>query len=140
MTSVVTAEEVHAFLKTAFSGSERAIPEITHLEKDKVIVRLEANEASLRPGGYVSGPTQMALADHVAYIAIFTRLGIVPMAVTSNLNINFLRPCIGEAVEAHARNIKFGKTLVVTEVEIKASGSDKVASHAIVTYAIPQSS
>ncbi|MGB0261810.1 MAG: PaaI family thioesterase [Henriciella sp.] len=80
----------------------------------------------------------MSIADSAAYMAVMTRIGIVPMAVTSNLNINFLRPCIGDAVIADARLIKLGRTLAVVDVDIKARGSDKTASHAMVTYAIPQ--
>lgn len=137
MTSVVSIEEVRAFFEDAFGGTGKTIPDIIVMEKDRVVVRLEAEQAHIRPGGYISGPTQMQMADHVAYLAVFTQLGIVPMAVTSNLNINFLRPCIGESVEAHARVLKLGRTLAVIEVEVKAGGSDKIASHAIVTYAIP---
>ena len=80
----------------------------------------------------------MSMADSAAYFVVFTKLGIVPMAVTSNLTINFLRPCIGEAVIADGRLMKLGRTLAVIEVDLKAEGSDKVSSHAVVTYSIPQ--
>jgi len=85
----------------------------------------------------VSGPTQMGLADQAAYAAIFTKLGIVPMAVTSNLNINFLRPCKGDWVEADAHIIKLGRTLAVIEVNVRGSSSDKVSSQSIVNYSLP---
>ena len=80
----------------------------------------------------------MSMADSAAYFVVFTKLGIVPMAVTSNLTINFLRPCIGEAIIADGRLMKLGRTLAVIEVDLKAEGSDKVSSHAVVTYSIPQ--
>ena len=107
------------------------------MEDGHAVIRLKAGPENLRPGGYISGPTQMTMADSVTYMAIFTKLGITPMTVTSNLNINFLRPCIGEAVIAEAKLMKLGRTLAVAEVEIRAEGSSKVASHAIVTYSIP---
>jgi uncharacterized protein (TIGR00369 family) len=79
----------------------------------------------------------MAVADSAAYIAIFTRIGFTPMALTSNLNINFMRPCIGEAVIADAHLLKLGRTLAVVSVEVRAEGSDKISSHAVVNYSIP---
>lgn len=137
MSSKVTIEEIDAFFRQNFHGDPAHYPKITLMEADRAIVRMVASQANLRPGGYISGPTQMGLADQAAYAAVFTRLGIVPMAVTSNLNINFLRPCIGSALTAEARIQKLGRTLAVMEVEIKATDNDKVASHAIVTYSLP---
>ena len=136
MSSKVTVEEANAFLEEAFSGAQNR-SKVTLMEEGRAVMRMEANDQHLRPGGYISGPTQMAMADSVTYVPIFTRLGITPMTVTSNLNMNFLRPCIGTAVVAEARLLKLGRTLAVAEVEIRAEGSDKVASHAIVTYSIP---
>ena len=136
MTSVVTAEKVNAFYAEQFNGRSGQ-DQIVEVAKDYARLRQEISDDNLRPGNYISGPTQMALADSAAYVAIFTRLGIVPMAVTSNLNINFLRPCLGTAVIADAKMIKLGRTLAVIEVVITAEGSDKPASHAVVTYSIP---
>ena len=136
MSSKVTVEDANAFLEEAFSGAQNR-SKVTLMEDGRAVMRMEASEQHLRPGGYISGPTQMTMADSVTYMAIFTRLGIVPMTVTSNLNMNFLRPCIGSAVIAEARLLKLGRTLAVAEVEIRAEGSEKVASHAIVTYSIP---
>lgn len=136
MTSKVSVEEANAFLTKAFNSSQNR-SEVTLMEDGRAIMRLKAGPEHLRPGGYISGPTQMTMADSVTYMAIFTRLGITPMTVTSNLNMNFLRPCIGDAVTAEAKLLKLGRTLAVAEVEIRAEGSNKVASHAIVTYSIP---
>ena len=133
----VTKDEVNAFYRSVFAG--RGEPEeVVDLAPDYALVRRAVDDSNLRPGGYINGPTQMALADSAAYIAIFTRTGITPMALTSNLNINFLRPCIATAVLAEARLMKLGQALAVIEVAIKAEGSDKISSHAIVTYALPR--
>ena len=43
----------------------------------------------IRPGGTLSGPTMMALADAAMFASILGRLGRLEMAVTTNLNINF---------------------------------------------------
>ena len=138
MTSKVSADEANAFLHDAFNGAQHRST-VIEMEDGRATLRMKAGPEQLRPGNYISGPTQMAMADSAAYFVIFTKLGIVPMAVTSNLTINFLRPCIGEAVVAEGRLMKLGRTLAVIEVELKAEGSDKVSSHAVVTYSIPQS-
>ena len=136
MPSKASVDEANSFLHEAFSDAKNR-SEVMLMEDGHAVMRLKAGPENLRPGGYISGPTQMTMADSVTYMAIFTKLGITPMTVTSNLNINFLRPCIGEAVIAEARLMKLGRTLAVAEVEIRAEGSSKVASHAIVTYSIP---
>lgn len=132
-----TAEEANTFLSTAFKG-RGGQNQVMKMEPGLAVMRLEADETHLRPGGYISGPTQMSLADSVAYMAIMTLTGLEPMTVTSNLNINFLRPCIGAAVIAEGRIMKMGQALAVIEVDIRVEGADKPSSHAIVTYALPR--
>lgn len=132
-----TVEEANIFMDAAFKGRGRQ-NQVVLMEEGRAVIRLEADETHLRPGGYISGPTQMSLADSVAYMAIMTLTGLEPMTVTSNLNINFLRPCIGPAVVADGRIMKIGQALAVIEVDIRIEGADKPASHAIVTYALPR--
>ena len=122
----------------AFKEKSASRTVVTSMDEGRAVVRLEANESHLRPGGYISGPTQMAMADSAAYMAVMTHIGLEPMTVTSNLNINFLRPCIGDVVVADARVMKLGRTLAIIEVDIRIEGAKKCASHAIVTYSIPQ--
>lgn len=137
MTSKLTVEEANAFLETAFSSrGDRA--QVVEMDKGRTVARLSVDESHLRPGGYVSGPTQMAMADMVAYMVIMTRLGVQPMAVTSNLNINFLRPCVGETVIAEGQLMKLGRSIAIVEVDIRIQENAAAASHAIVTYAIPR--
>lgn len=137
MTSVVSVEEVNAFYDSVFQGSGEQ-ERVLELRENYARVRQPVDKGSLRPGGYINGPTQMAIADSAAYIAVFTRIGITPMALTSNLNINFMRPCIGDAVVAEAHLLKLGRTLAVISVDVRAEGSDKLSSHAVVNYSIPQ--
>lgn len=136
MGSVVTVEDVNAFYDSVFQGSGEQ-ERVLEVRENYARVRQPIDPGNLRPGGYINGPTQMAIADSAAYIAIFTRIGITPMALTSNLNINFMRPCIGNAVIAEAEILKLGRTLAVISVDIRAEGSDKLSSHAVVNYSIP---
>ena len=98
-------------------------------------LRLAHDESQLRPGGTISGPTMMTLADVAAYAAILGAIGEVPLAVTTSLNINFLmRPRPGDIL-GQACVLKLGQRLAVCEIDI-LSGDDLVA-HATATYSIP---
>ena len=102
-------------------------------------VRRRFSERSLRPGGTVSGPTMMGLTDFAMYVAILASVGPVPLAVTTNLNINFLRKPAQRDLIAEVRLIKLGKRLAVGEVEIYSDGEEEMVAHATSTYSIPPS-
>lgn len=136
--SVMTAQELNDLFTSMFPGSLKNYPKITRAEDGYIEMEMVASEKHLRPGGYISGPTQMGLADHAAYAVIFTKTGILPMAVTSNLNIDFLRPCLGEIVHVKGTLIKMGRTLAVINVDIHTDKSEKLSSRSTVTYALPQ--
>lgn len=135
--SKVTIEDVMDFFRSAFPGREAEIPPVTEIGDGYVKLELTATQQNRRPPNYINGPTQMQMADHAAYIAVFTRHGITPMAVTSNLNIDFLRPCIGDVLEATATVLKGGSSVVVN-VDMRAAGQQKLSSRATVTYKVPK--
>jgi uncharacterized protein (TIGR00369 family) len=93
----------------------------------------------LRPGGTVSGPIMMALADFTLYVAVLSAIGWVPLAVTTNLTINFLKKPAARDLLAEARLIKLGKRLAVGEVGIRSDGQDDLVAHVTSTYSIPVS-
>lgn len=136
--SPLTVEDMNAFFLKAFAGRPKPWPKIVTAEPDFVTIELEAGPAQLRPGGFINGPTQMGLADQVAYAVIFTRLGIVPMAMTSNLNIDFLRPCQGDKLIAKGKMIKLGRSLALIEVNLRGNHNEKISSRATVTYVLPK--
>lgn len=91
----------------------------------------------LRPGGTISGPTMMGLADATMYAAVLGRIGMVPLAVTTSFNINFLyRPSPADLL-AEGRVLKLGKRLAVLEVTVHSDGHDEPVAHATGTYSIP---
>lgn len=136
--SKVSTDELNAFFIANFKGDRGQLPDITLAEDGHIIMKQTMEERNLRPPNFINGPTQMAMTDHCAYCVIFTQIGITPMAVTSNLNIDFLRPCLGTELHAEGRMIKLGKSLAVISVELRGNASDKLASRATVTYALPQ--
>ena len=100
-------------------------------------VRAPYQESFLRPGGTISGPVIMGLADYALFVAILTKIGLVELAVTTNLNINFLRrPDPGDLL-AVANVIKIGKRLAVGQIEVYLDGEESMIAHATSTYSIP---
>ena len=100
-------------------------------------VRAPYQESFLRPGGTISGPVIMGLADYALFVAILTKIGLVELAVTTNLNINFLRrPDPGDLL-AVANVIKIGKRLEVGQVEVYVDGEESMIAHVTSTYSIP---
>jgi uncharacterized protein (TIGR00369 family) len=93
----------------------------------------------LRPGGTVSGPVLMSVADVALYLAILGEIGLVALAVTTSLNINFLRkPAADKDIIGVCKLLKLGKSLAVGEVWIYSEGSDEPVAHAVGTYSIPK--
>ncbi len=100
-------------------------------------LRQRYNARSLRPGGTLSGATMMSLADFAMYVAVLSAVGWVPLAVTTNLTINFLKKPAARDLLAEAYLIKLGKRLAVGEIGIRADGEDDLVAHVISTYSIP---
>ena len=91
----------------------------------------------LRPGGTVSGPTMMMLADALMYAVVLSAVGKVPLAVTTNFSINFLNRPQPADLLAEGRALKIGRRLAVIEVSIYSEGQSKPVAHATGTYSIP---
>src|SRR5262249_46238756 len=92
---------------------------------------------SLRPGGTISGATMMVLADAAMYVAVLASIGWVPLAVTTNLSIHFLKKPGPRGLDAECRLLKLGKRLAVGEISIRSEGEEELAAHAVSTYSIP---
>ena len=134
---IVTFEELQAFLAEQFHQGAR-YGTLQELGDGWAEMKLEVAEEHLRPGGTVSGPAMMALADVALYAALLGKIGLVPLAVTSNLNINFLRkPVAHSPIRARASMLRIGKTSGVGEVYILSDGLEDPVAHATITYAIP---
>jgi uncharacterized protein (TIGR00369 family) len=111
---------------------------IDRMEADLLVMRLYHHERHLRPGGTVSGPAMFALADVAAYVATMAHIGAEALTVTTHCSIDFMRkPAAGVDILAHARLLKLGRSLSVTDVLLYAEGSAEPVAHASLTYAIP---
>jgi uncharacterized protein (TIGR00369 family) len=101
-------------------------------------LRLPVDPKMVRPGGTLSGPSMMSLADAAMWVCVMSQIGEVQLAVTTNFNINFLRRPAMQDVVAEGRTIKLGKRLAVIEVTLyTADRRDEPIAHATGTYSIP---
>ena len=132
----LTADAVNAMLAEQFPGSANYCVE---LGDDYAIAALDVQDANIRPGGFVSGPTQFALVDSALWFITFVALGrIEPMALTSELSIRFLRPAQGERMLCRATIEAVSRRSVVGTAHVWADGRpDKVTATAQGTYAVP---
>ncbi len=110
---------------------------IERVDYGDVRVRRAFDPGSLRPGGTISGPTMMQLADFSMYVAVFSAVGWQPGAVTSNLSISFLRKPAPADLIADARLLRVGRRSAYGEVTIRSEGADEPVAHATSTYSIP---
>ncbi len=128
-------QEVAAFIATQFPQTPCIVQQVS---PGQATVLHPIGTSELRPGGTVSGPVLMGVADVALYVAILGTIGIQPMAVTTSLNINFLRKPAGDrAVVGECRLIKVGRTLAVGEVTLYSEGLEDPVAHAVGTYALP---
>ena len=136
---LMTLAEVSAFLDSDFpqihAGGRSFIVEAVGPMTCRM--RMLYHERHLRPGGTISGPAMFALADVALYVAILVQIGPVALAVTTSLNINFLRKPGNADLIAECRLMKLGKRLAVGEVTLLSDGHSDVVAHATGTYSIP---
>jgi uncharacterized protein (TIGR00369 family) len=135
----MTVAELEAYLHVEFPQVFRD-GDITIESADgtSCLLRQRYSDRMLRPGGTVSGPTLMALADFAMYVVLLSAIGPIGLAVTTNLNINFLRKGQpGQDVLAAARLLKLGKRLAVGEVSLLSGSSPDPIAHVTSTYSIP---
>ena len=131
----MNVKQAQAFLAREFPQNSC---EIIEFRDNTAVVKQVISYEHLRPGGTVSGPTMMMLADCAAYVRILAEYGEVALAVTTNLNINFLRkPVANRDIVAECTLLKAGKRLVVCEISIYSELDPDPVAHVTATYSIP---
>ncbi len=131
-------QDIVEFLQREFA------PSLMHCDIEEVsdkgaVLVWRVSEKDLRPGNTISGPTMMTLADFAMYVAILGEIGIVGLAVTTNMNVNFLRkPAAGQNLRGVCKLMKVGKALIVAEVWIySVNQMDEPVAHVTGTYSVP---
>ncbi len=129
-------DELNAFLRAAFPGGQMPM-RVTRSDADGIEMVRDYEEGILRPGGTISGPTLMALADGAAYVAVVARIGPEPLTVTSHLAIDFLRKPPPAGLRATGELIKVGRRQAVIAVRIYSQQDDELVAYCTCTYALP---
>ena len=132
------AEALNAFLARAFPEADvELMPKVVEVAAGRILVRQAFASRALRPGGLISGPTQMALADMAAYALVLAHIGEVAMAVTTSLTIHFLRGAKPGDLFAEATLLKLGRRIATADILIWSESRERAAAKATVAYAIP---
>jgi len=134
---LLDAAEVERIIRDGVPMSEFASMRVESVSPGSALVRIVFQPWMIRPGGTVGGPVLMLAADSAMYAVVLAHIGNKPMALTTNLNINFLRRPEPVDVLAEGRLLKLGRRLAIAEVLIRSEGSDDLVAHVTGTYALP---
>ncbi len=133
----ISTEEFNALMSREMPWAVEVGMTADAIGRGTATLRLPFDDGMLRPGGTVSGPTMMALADATMYAVVLGAIGIVKLAVTTSFNINFLHRPGPADLMAEGRLLKLGRRLAVIEVTLHSDGHDEPVAHATGTYSIP---
>ncbi len=133
----LNASELEELIIQGFPDLRDDAWRIEAVDENYVRVRMPYHRSNLRPGGTISGPALMELSDVAMYAAVLAMIGPVMLAVTTSLNINFMRKAEQVDVIGECRLLKLGSRLAVGEVAMHADGDDALVAHATLTYSIP---
>ena len=132
---IPTPAEINEFFVREFPAAHGSGIRCMESGPGFAVSRWSYDATSLRPGGFISGPTQFALADTALWFLSFTVLGLAPMAVTSELYISFLRPAVGGDLLARCELLRAGKTAIKATVRLWVDGApDKPVSFVTGSY------
>ena len=110
--------------------------EVLEAAGGRAAVRLPFRPDLLRPGGTVSGPALMGLADVAMWAALLGVTGGRDESVTSTMTVTFLRPFAPGRVLGEARLLKRGKRMVFGEVLLRAESAAEVSAHVTTSWAV----
>lgn len=134
----LTPAELDAYVADVYPSSQDSGLRCEALGDGEATVRWPLDERLLRPGGYISGPIQFQAADMALWFAVFTVIGLEPMAVTTHLHLTFLRPAVGGDLLARCRILRTGRTRIYGAVDLWVDGRpDQLVSHAVGGYSNP---
>ena len=136
---VLDPATVNAIVRAAYPGTSIVCTSLSPTSASAVVT---PDRDALRPGGFISGPTQFAVADAALWYLVFGALGRVElMALTSELSIRFLRPAVGTTLHARADLAAISRRSVVGSITVWAGeNTERPSAVAQGTYALPLAS
>jgi len=132
----VTTDSVRLFV--AEQWPDAPVATCVEISGRHVVTTMDVTEASIRPGGFISGPTQFSIADLALWYAVFGAVGLEAMALTSELSIRFVRPALGLVLQARADLHSVGSRNIVGSVTIWTDDEDKPTALCQGTYVLPR--
>jgi uncharacterized protein (TIGR00369 family) len=131
-----TLDEVNAAVAESYPGNPNLCVDIG---PGFAVVEYVVSAENIRPGGFVSGPTQFALIDSALWFMTWAALGRIElMALTSELSIRYLRPAQAERLYCRAELESVSRRSVVGTCRVWCDDRrDKVTATAQGTYALP---
>jgi len=133
--SKISIETFNAIIASELPLAETTGVFLRSIERGRAEMVLPYSESLIRPGGTIAGPFMMLFADVCMYAVVLSEIGEIKLAVTTSLNINFVRKPANTDLIAIGSVIKMGKRLAVLEVSIYSN--DDIVAHATGTYSIP---
>ena len=133
----ITIDQIEALCERDLPFAKTLGLTVDDIGRGTAVVRLPYKSDLLRPGGTISGPAIMGLADFAVYVTVLSLIGPVELAVTTNLNVNFLRRPPPGPLIADGRMMKLGKRLAVVEVNVAGEDDGGPIAHVTGTYSIP---
>lgn len=135
---MISPAEVDAFIGDVYPAMARSGIRCESVEEGMSLMRWPLDRSQLRPGGYISGPTQMMLADAGLWVAVFSLIGFEEMAVTSDLSLTFLRPAMDADLMAETTVVSRSLRRVHGTVRLwVGDDEDRIVAHAVGSYAVP---
>lgn len=131
----ISVAEIQRIVRAGVPLAESWGVEVLSAEGGGATLRLPHHADLLRPGGSISGPALMALADVAMWAALLSLTGGEDDSLTSNLNITFLRRPAPTAVLAEATVLKRGARLSYGEVLLRSEGSEDAVAHVVTSWA-----
>ncbi|HRI65519.1 MAG TPA: PaaI family thioesterase [Polyangium sp.] len=135
--SKITAEEFETAIRFGIPMMNTLSFRVECIEAGYARLRMQFDERHVRPGGTIPGPLLVVVADAALYAMVMSVLGMELLAVTSNLNIHFLRKPLPTAVIGEATMIRHGRRSIVGQVILYSDGESEPIAHVTSSYALP---
>lgn len=134
----LTAEQVEDVIRKGLPSAGGDSFRVEEVRVGYARIRLPFTRWMVRPGNLVSGPALFTAADAAMYALLLSHLGPVVMAVTANMNLNFLNPAPLGDVVAECKLLRLGMRLAVMEVSLFTGPDKTLVAHATGSYAVPR--
>lgn len=133
----ITVDEFNEIIEADLPWAYEIGMQADVIGRGTAVLRLPFRESMLRPGGVISGPMMMALADACMYAVALSVIGKMKLAVTTSFNINFLHRASPSDLLAEGKMLKHGQRLLVMDVTVHSDGEERPVAHATGTYSVP---